>query len=437
MQYLPADRLSATDLASWERIFRIARSYGLNHFRFHSNCPPEAAFTAADRAGIMLQVELPVRTKVKDDPKIMDFMRAEGYRILKAYGNHPSFTMLGLGNEFSDSFAFLDDLVAEFKKSDPRRLYTFSADHTGRGPTPNSDYYVGQRTKVGARMRIHGSRFADAPSSTDYDLTTSIADTQVPAVAHELGQWVTYPDYSEIARYTGVLKPRNLEAFRQVLAARGIIDQDAAFQRASGAFAWLLYKEDIETALRTPHYGGVQLLQLEDFPGQGEALVGLLDSFWEAKGILTPEQFRGFFSPTVPLARFAKYTWTAGETFTAKAEIAHYGERDLRAAAVAWSVQDDAGSKIANGRFSNLNLKTGDVPKPARSVCQSSPGSTHPAGVSRFRWKAPTLTTSGTCGSIRRPSIPRRPPTSRLPTSTTRPRARPWRRERKCCCSGR
>jgi beta-galactosidase len=350
-----------TDMASWERLFRIARAYGLNHIRFHSNCPPEAAFAAADRAGMMLQVELPVWTKVKDDPKTMEFMRAEGHRILKTYGNHPSFTMLGLGNEFSDSFLFLDALVAEFKQADPRRLYTFSADHTGHGPTPHSDYYVGQRTKSGERMRIHGTRFGNSPSSTDYDFSSAIAGTPVPVVAHELGQWVTYPDYREIARYTGVLKPRNLEAFRQVLADRGMADQAAAFQRASGSFAWLLYKEDIETALRTAHYGGVQLLQLEDFPGQGEALVGLLDSFWESKGILTPEQFRSFFSQTVPLARFPKYTWTAGENFTAKAEVAHYGERDLRDANLIWSVLDDAGREIANGRFPNLNLKTGEV----------------------------------------------------------------------------
>lgn len=349
-----------TDVASWERLFRIARSYGLNHIRFHSNCPPEAAFIAADRAGMMLHVELPVWTRIKNDPKIMDFMRAEGLRILKTYGNHPSFTMLGLGNEFSDNFDFLDQLVAQFKAADPRRLYTFSADHVHRLPTPSSDYYITQQTKTG-RMRIHGSRMADAAPSTDYDFTQAISSVGVPVVAHELGQWVTYPDFSEIARYTGVLKPRNLEAFRQVLANRGMADQARPFHQASGAFAWLLYKEEIETALRTPHYGGVQLLQLEDFPGQGEALVGLLDSFWDSKGILTPEEFRRFFSPTVPLARFAKYTWKSSETFTAKAEVAHYGERDIAAAGAAWTLRDDSGRDIATGRFPAATLQEGEV----------------------------------------------------------------------------
>lgn len=348
------------DVDSWMRLFRTARSYGLNHLRFHSACPPEAAFIAADRMGFMLHVELPVWTRIKGDAELKEFMRAEGRRILKTYGNHPSFTMLCLGNEYSDEFPFLDELVAEFKRADPRRLYTFSADHTGKGPTASCDYYVGQKGG-GLPMRIHGARFGDAAPSTDFDFSKHIAGISIPTVAHELGQWVTYPDFNEIASYTGVLKPRNLEAFREKLAGRGMLDQAAAFQHASGRFAWLLYKEEVETALRTPNYGGVQLLQLQDFPGQGEALVGLLDSFWRSKGIMTPERFREFFSETVPLLRFTKYTWTAGEVFSAKAEVAHYGPKDLPRATAAWSVRGDSGAPIASGKLSFGGAKVGSV----------------------------------------------------------------------------
>ena len=352
-----------TDVESWMRIFGIARSYGLNHFRFHSNCPPEAAFLAADRLGFLLQVELPVWTRINDNRKTMDFMRDEGLRILHTYGNHPSFTMLGMGNEFSDGWAFLDELIQQFRTEDPRHLYTFSADHNGRGPSPESDYYVGQRigNAPSGRMRIHGSRFENQAGSTDYDFSRVIEDVKTPVVAHELGQWVTFPDYREIAGYTGVLKPRNLEAFRTQLAERGMADQDVAFQQASGKFAAILYKEEIETALRTPHFGGVQLLQLEDFPGQGEALVGMLDSFWHSKGILQPEDFRQFFSPTVPLLRFAKFTWTNDETFTAKAEVAHYGDKDLARAVGEWSAKDADGREIGRGVLPAASVKIGEV----------------------------------------------------------------------------
>jgi beta-galactosidase len=345
----------------WERLFRIARSYGLNHFRFHSWCPPEAAFAAADRAGFLLHVELPVwnRTLGKD-PAVVEFMRAEGERIQRTYGNHPSFTMMCLGNELRGDLAMMDRLVEELQRRDRRRLYTFSADNERREPGPIADYYVSPQVKAG-HLRVHGARFDKTNSATDFDFSDHIAPIPVPVVAHELGQWVTYPDYTEIAKYTGVLKPRNLEAFRARLEQRGMLDQAGDFQSASGKFSWLLYKEDIETAMRTPNFGGVQLLQLHDFPGQGEALIGLLDSFWDSKGILQPDEMRGFFSETVPLARFTKYVWTNDETFTAKLHLAHHGKADLKSAAIAWTLRNDAGETVASGRTQPAAVRCGQV----------------------------------------------------------------------------
>ncbi len=350
-----------TGVAAWERIFRIARSYGLNAFRFHSYCPPEAAFIAADRAGFLLHVELPVWNKTAGkDPVLSEYMRAEGRRILRTYGNHPSFTMLCLGNELIGDDKFMDDLVAEFKKADPRRLYTFSADHRRRVPGPTSDYYVTQQTSIG-RLRINGTRFTKAEEGTDHDFADSVAAVPVPLVTHEMGQWAVYPDFSEIGKYTGVLKARNLEPFRDSLAARGMIDEAHEFQIASGRFSWAVYKEDMEAALRTSGYGGFFLLQLEDFPGQGEALVGLLDSFWDSKGILRPEEFRRFSGPTVPLLRMKKFVWTAGESFTAHAELAHYGREPLTGAEASWRVTDDEGRTIASGEFPRAGTPCGSV----------------------------------------------------------------------------
>jgi hypothetical protein len=357
-----------TDVESWARLFRIARSYGLNHFRFHSWCPPEAAFVAADEAGFLLHVELPVwnRTLGKD-PAVVDYMRAEGVRILETYGDHPSFTMLCLGNELkeqSGDFSIMDNLVAELKRTDDRKLYTFSADFERGEPGESADYYVAQRSKLGF-FRIHqngpDARMQGLAPTTDFDYEERAAPIRVPVVAHELGQWVVYPDFDEIAKYTGVLKPRNLEMFRDQLADRGMTEQSKDFQQASGRFAALLYKEDIETAMRTPGFGGVQLLQLHDFPGQGEALIGLLDSFWDSKGIITPKQMRGFFSETVPLLRFSKFVWTNDETFHGTVQLAHYGKEPLRNAVAEWKIEDRQGRTIASGKLPPADVGVGTV----------------------------------------------------------------------------
>lgn len=349
-----------TDVESWARLFRIARSYGLNHFRFHSWCPPEAAFQAADEAGFLLHVELPVWNRTfGQDPAVPAFMREEGRRMQEAYGNHPSFTMLCLGNEMKGDYALMDQIVSELKARDHRRLYAHSTDYERFVPGPSSDYYVSMKTERGT-LRIHGPRFNKDGGGADLDFSRYVEHIAVPTVVHELGDWVTYPDYSEISKYTGVLKPRNLEAFRATAEARGMADQSRAFQLASGKFAWLLYKEDIETALRTPNFGGIQLLQLQDFPGQGEALIGLLDSFWQSKGILAPEEVRGFLSETVPLARFAKFVWTNDEAFSAKLQLAHYGKTDLNGAVLEWRITSNL-EAIASGTTPAADVATGTV----------------------------------------------------------------------------
>ncbi len=348
-----------TDEESWARLYRIAKEHGLNSFRFHSWCPPEAAFTAADKAGFLLYVELPVWSgKVGKDEALDAFMRAEGFRMLKTYGNHPSFAAMGLGNELRGDFKFMDNLVGEFVQSDPRRLYTFSADHVRLVPGETSEFYIAQKTK-GGYFRIHGSRWEKSSSGTDSDYTALIEGIIVPTVAHELGQWVTYPDFRETGKYTGVLKPRNLEAFKEKLDAQGMGDQAEAFQAASGKFAWKLYKEDIEACLRTPGMGGYQLLQLQDFPGQGEALIGLLDSFWDSKGILSAGEMRRFAGATVPLARFRKFVWTNDEVFTAQALVAHWGKTVLEGPA-RWALKD-GDAEVASGGLGTIKAAAGSV----------------------------------------------------------------------------
>ena len=91
--------------------------------------------------------------------------------------------------------------------------------------------------------------------------------------------------------------------------SRNLLKQIEDLHFASGKFAAICYREDIEMALRTPEFGGFQMLDLQDFPGQGTALVGLLDAFMESKGIIEPFEFSQFCNRVVPLALFDKYCW--------------------------------------------------------------------------------------------------------------------------------
>jgi hypothetical protein len=351
-----------TDAAAWRRIFHIARSYGLNHFRFHSWCPPEAAFAAADEAGIMFQVELPLWVgDVAADPQRAEYERAEADRILDAYGNHPSFCLMSMGNELGDPHGvYLSDLVRRCRQKDPRHLYTCATGagiHKALNSDFADDYFVEPATPKGW-VRGQGV-FEAKPPATDYDYRASLEGLDRPLMTHEMGQWAMFPNFKEVAKYTGPLRPLNFEVYRESLAKHGMADQAESFLRASGALSVALYKEEIEAVLRTPDHAGFQLLDVRDFPGQGTALVGMLDPFWDSKGLTTPEQFRQYCSPTVPLLRMKSRVWTSDETFTAAAEVAHYGPAPLRNAAARWTITDAQGGEIAAGVFPAADIPTG------------------------------------------------------------------------------
>ena len=339
----PLTGYPSTKVEDWKRIFRTVKDYGMNHIRFHSWCPPEAAFTAADEVGMYLQAELPMWIKdVGKYPARRDFFEKEMYAILDEYGNHPSFILMCNGNENEGNFDVLEDLVKKAQAYDNRRLYSAS---TARTHTPSDEYYVSHVTSKG------GITVYEGIPSTQWDKRKE-SDIDVPAIAHESGQRCMYPNFNEIKKYNGVLEARNFEVYRERLAKSGMLEQAGDFFKATGAHTVLQYKEVNESLLRTPNSGGFQLLGLSDFPGQGCAFVGILDAFWESKGLVTPEKFRESCAPTVLLARFPKRVYTDDEKFQAQFEIYHYGASPIKRNSLRWQLENAEGQVFGKGTIS-------------------------------------------------------------------------------------
>jgi len=344
-------------IKDWMRIFKINKEYGINSMRFHSWTPPEAAFEAADRMGFYLQVELPNWTPRTSgsDPEVNQFLEEESERILKTYGNHPSFAMLCTGNELGgpDVKPFVTKMVKKWKGEDPRHLYTSSA---GYPMIPENDFdnlYGPRAQEWGEELN---GRFNKEPLSTEIDYSKAVAQKDVPIVSHEVGQWCAYPNFDEISKYTGVLRAYNFEIFRESLRKHRMLDQAHKFLMASGKFQILQYKEEIETALRTPGFGGYQLLGLHDFPGQGTALVGVLDAFWDPKPYVNASIFQEFQGSRVPLLETDSFTWTSDQTFKAQGVFANYGPSDIEDAQIHWSITFPDGRNYAEGNFQSRDI---------------------------------------------------------------------------------
>lgn len=356
----PKTGYTPTDVASWMTILGIAKEYGINHYRYHTACPPDAAFTAADLLGVYMAPELPFWGTVAEegeegyDERERDFLFQEGFRILREYGHHPSFLWLSLGNELWGSKDVLNRMMRAYREADDTKLYSSGANNYQFVPDVLDEENVFVGVRLGRERLIRGSyAMCDAPqgivqttapeSVSNYDASivpetlgqsgeackvqiqygTGVKEVDaqsadalipdVPVISHEVGQYVFYPDFSEISHYTGPLKPRNIEAMRENLERAGLYGEHEAFFRQTGHLAVDCYKREIETLLRSREVSGFQLLDLQDYTGQGTALVGVLNAMMENKGLISAEEWREFCAGTVVLGEFASFTGMMGE----------------------------------------------------------------------------------------------------------------------------
>lgn len=397
----PKTAYAPCDVDEWIRVMKISKSFGMNHYRFHTCCPPEAAFIAADMLGIYMEPQLPFWGTIYTEgeggynKEELDFLTSEGFAILKAYGNHPSYCMMSMGNELWGSKEKLNEIIGNYKAFDNRHLYTQGSNNFQWFPNvvENDDFFVGVR--LANDRLIRGSyAMCDAPlghiqtdkpaANHDYDgavspakkasatetsadgtvqiqygttmktVKASDADAdfipKVPIVTHEIGQFETYPDFREIEKYTGSLKAKNFEIFRERLDEKGLLPLAEDYFKCSGQLAKACYKEEMEAVFRSRLLGGFQILDIQDFSGQGTALVGMLDAFMDNKGIITDEEWREFCNDVVALARFDKYTFVSGEEFNAHTELVYYRPSNYNGKLL-WNICDSAGKMIGSGEF--------------------------------------------------------------------------------------
>ncbi|MBO5449031.1 MAG: beta-glucuronidase [Ruminococcus sp.] len=397
----PKTSFAPCTVDEWMSVMKISRSFGINHYRFHTCCPPEAAFIAADILGIYMEPQLPFWGTIytegekgynKDE---LDFLISEGYAVLKAFGNHPSFCMMSMGNELWGSKEKLNEIIGGYKAFDSRHLYTQGSNNFQWFPNviENDDFFVGVRL---AKDRLIRGSYAmcDAPlghvqtekpgtmhcydSVIKPDRHASAADVSedgtvqiqygttmktvkaseadadfipdVPIVTHEIGQYETYPDFREIEKYTGSLKAKNFEVFRERLAEKGLLDLAEDYFKCSGELAKACYKEELEAVFRSRLLGGFQILDIQDFSGQGTALVGMLDAFMDNKGIISDSEWREFCNDAVLMARFDSYVCESGSNFDAQAELCSY-RPGLKEGKLIWSVSDESGAFRKEGGY--------------------------------------------------------------------------------------
>lgn len=343
-----------TDEETWAAVLKQYRAYGVNCVRFHSHCPPEAAFTAADKLGMLMQPELShwapenaFRTEAA-----RRYYAAEARQILRHLANHPSFITLSFGNELQfgeEDRPFTERLLRSLRDEDPTRLYAAGSNafYGSKGANPADDFYTSGDDR-GQMLRACSADFRgwlnreDAYAVTDYtdvlDRFRTVSDQ--PVFSFEVGQYEVLPDFREIREYRGITVPRNLMQMEKNVREAGLEDVWPRMVSATGENALQCYRAEVEAAMRTEALSGICLLGLQDFTGQGTALVGMMNAHLKPKPypFADPERFSAFFRDVLPLAYLPRHIFSIGEEIRFPVRIANYGKADLEGPC-AWSLE--------------------------------------------------------------------------------------------------
>lgn len=332
-----------TNVEDWLIHLGKMKDSGINHVRFHSWCPPRAAFVAADQLGMYLLPEAGLWLREIPTGKLEEWVYKECKRVLDTYGNHPSFVFFTHGNEpikRGGMKEFVQKLAKDLKAYDSRMLHTASASFY---LTDEDEFAVYSQPR--GRKGWKGNGFK--------------VDADCPRIQHEPGQHCVYPNYDEMVKYTGPLKPKNFEIFMEQTIENGLFDQWREFHDASGKLQVVCYKADCEAALISEDIAGTQLLGISDFSGQGTALVGYLDAFYDEKTYFTKKEFTRFWSHSVPLARMTRFTFKNSEKLDVEILYAYFGAEDLSGQTLLWEIADSLGNVRLSGAFKDINLKNG------------------------------------------------------------------------------
>lgn len=349
----PLTGAPAMDVVSWQKIIQVCQAYGLNGMRFHSWCPPDAAFVAADQLGFYLAPECGLWAPFSPGSTYTKFLAEETPRLLRAYGNHPSFILLSPSNEPAGRYVQVTPAWAKANyEKDPRRLYAAGTGWAAPEQVTGGAQYA-------ALVRFGRGELRNVAGWFGKDFRTALEGVGIPVLAHEVGQWCAYPDFDVIDEFTGFLRPSNYDIFKYLAEQNGVLPFNHDFAWASGRFQLACYKEEIEANLRTPGLAGYQLLDLHDYLGQGTALIGLVDAFWKPKSYVSAAEMRRFNGRTVPLARLGQRTFTTADTLTSEVELYHFGEKPLAGAVPVWKITDAQGVMVVSGEWPARDIPLG------------------------------------------------------------------------------
>jgi len=360
---------------------RMAKAYGFNLVRFHSQVPPEECFRAADRLGIFIHVELRTyfgiyqkeRAGLDDEGSLID---EQAWRdMICRLRNHPSLMVYCIGNEIRHpgSNPQVARIAEITKQLDPTRLFIDTCAH-GEFDRTYVDFDVQHMTYFYPFAKdydmftntqnwlIYGS-CKNLPMVEPSDskegsakVSRSIRPTR-PVLAHEVCHYVALRDLDSLDRKfaeLGVDKPWWIEELKKLVAAKGLTADYPSMREASKRFQMIGWKLGIEGARRSEIMGGYHFLQLSD-TDRYENSNGIIDCFDDPTGV-DDRDFMKFNADTVLLSDLPGRTFFAGESLVVPIIVSHFSSDIDGEGAFSFSLESADGAVDISGGLEQITL---------------------------------------------------------------------------------
>ena len=307
--YHPITIHPTRDEGYYENVIAHAKALGFNSIRFHTYVPPVEYMRAADRLGILIEVETPNNTTLD-----------EWGDIVKMSRRHTSVVAYSSGNEMVIDEDYIEHLRKAARIVHEGTDSLFSPMSAMRGIEYHSfgDFKVDEPfTHNPKRLEALGE-FCDLYNTYSLGLTSYNSVTGDPALldyrnsiykkpllTHEICIHGTYCDLSVEERYKGtrIGETEMFSSVREHLTERGLIDRADEYFKASVYWQKLLRKHCFETVRRAQTFAGYDFLgDIDTHWHTFGYSVGMMNEFYELKSPETVENVLRYNSDSILLA---------------------------------------------------------------------------------------------------------------------------------------
>lgn len=339
--YFPETVHPNHDRNFYRKVIKEIKKLGFNFIRFHTFVPEEEYLQAADELGMLVHIESPNNTTLKEWEEIVRFSRRHTCAVIYCCGNE-----LLMDEPFIDHLrkcgntvhALTDALFSPMNAMRGLEYYWVEPEQEAETKAEPFKHHPRRLQEVGAYSDIYSSYPNGEHSYFSLNGDAKRVDAwncvyQKPRISHEICIDGTYTDLSLKDRYknTRVGRTDMFVSLERHLEKKGVLSKAPLYFKNSSEWQRRVRKYCFENVRRCENIAGYDFLGPIDTHWHTFGYdVGMMNEFYELKPGETVRNVRMYNGATVLLNDLGRKTnFSASETVNCNILVSHFGKEDL------------------------------------------------------------------------------------------------------------